>query len=415
MPDRPQFSFFGRASTPVEIVVCEYRYAEMRPRARWREPGSGAFNVWPAKNIQPAADSLTHSPTHEDSRTKTRTLARACVRVRVCVCVCVCVCVSVSVGVCVCVCVCVCVSVSVGVFVCVCVGVGGWVGGCLCLCVCVGVCVCVCLCLCVSVCVCVCVCLCLCLCLCQCLCMCMCDCVACVPVRLCVQTRKGVQRTFGLTFLESLFVVSRRSRVLRDPVLDKMFRRVAYSCLLALLVAAIRQSAAILLSQKTSLSTGLGLSSTLELAQQNSSFVLRGWDRVSNYSIVYNKIQKCSSSTVAGIFRTIGLHRNAYPDTGMTFLTHFQQHLATMSDVQTAKALREPFVMATHDSAGQWKRLRPRVRLRGNQCPVGCFSAAFCSVLFACVFKGTISSAHEVKRFSCCNVCCISYCRFPNT
>eukprot|EP00750_Incisomonas_marina_P014042 INCI1759.2.p1 GENE.INCI1759.2~~INCI1759.2.p1 ORF type:complete len:301 (-),score=41.27 INCI1759.2:704-1606(-) len=141
-----------------------------------------------------------------------------------------------------------------------------------------------------------------------------------------------------------------------------MVRFVLVACCRLLAVLAGTQVCASL-SQNPSTSTTLGLGSRFNytLAQKNSSFILREWDRVSNFSIVYNKIQKCSSSTVGGVFRTIGLHRNARPDTDMPFLTHLGKHLGTMSDAEAAQALHEPFVLAMHEAAGEWHQLRPRV------------------------------------------------------
>lgn len=99
-------------------------------------------------------------------------------------------------------------------------------------------------------------------------------------------------------------------------------------------------------------------------ARKNGSFILSEWERVSNFSIVYNKIQKCSSSTVGGVFRTIGLHRNAHPDTGTPFFLHHLSggKISKLADSEVAELLHEPFVMAMHESAKEWRHLRPRVR-----------------------------------------------------
>lgn len=89
-------------------------------------------------------------------------------------------------------------------------------------------------------------------------------------------------------------------------------------------------------------------------ALSSSGFLLREWRRVQNFSIVFNKIEKCSSSSAAGVMRTVGFHRNAYADT--------QMHLKQGGSLQaTHLTSHEPFVLATHHAAGQWSRFRQKV------------------------------------------------------
>ena len=87
----------------------------------------------------------------------------------------------------------------------------------------------------------------------------------------------------------------------------------------------------------------------------SSSFLLREWRRAQNFSIVFNKIDKCSSSSAAGVMRTIGFHRHAYADTQM----HLKQGGSLHATHLTS---HEPFVLATHHAAGQWSRFRQKVR-----------------------------------------------------
>jgi hypothetical protein len=131
----------------------------------------------------------------------------------------------------------------------------------------------------------------------------------------------------------------------------------------------------------------------------SDNFLLKPWSHVANYSIVYNKIPKCASSTTAGIFRTIANNNNLYTDTAIAYkfainstnLTDQREIFSLTQDLSTAaletdisnfrtfhklihtyidksssrdncvqfwhEVLKEPFILATHQAYEQWRQL----------------------------------------------------------
>ena len=96
------------------------------------------------------------------------------------------------------------------------------------------------------------------------------------------------------------------------------------------------------------------------------------WVSRHNYSIVFNKIMKCASSTAAGVLRAVAYHSGLFSDTQLDNMT-----IATNRTTRTAIANRsrgvevdlwpfkyatyiknEPFVLATHAAAHEWQTLQ---------------------------------------------------------
>jgi len=93
---------------------------------------------------------------------------------------------------------------------------------------------------------------------------------------------------------------------------------------------------------------------------RNKSFRLQPWRPHKRFSLVFNKIEKCSSSTAGGVMRAIGYFRNATPDTHMTNMKtskSVKSLLAEASADRVAQVVPEPFVMATHDAVHVWNAL----------------------------------------------------------
>ena len=92
------------------------------------------------------------------------------------------------------------------------------------------------------------------------------------------------------------------------------------------------------------------------------------------YSIVFNKVEKCASSTVGGILRVIAHRRNLTADTSYSeaFLSEaekgqqkvvnpsgqFLSDTAAETGQRWVDTLREPFILATHHARLQWGQLQ---------------------------------------------------------
>ena len=108
-------------------------------------------------------------------------------------------------------------------------------------------------------------------------------------------------------------------------------------------------------------------------AIDNTSLLLRRWSRPRIYSIVFNKISKCSSSSAGGVMRALAHHMGLFPDTQILGLTNASAATTRRTKIADNGAVaeatldgfikREPFVMATHLAAQTWQALQ-RVSVR---------------------------------------------------
>ena len=93
----------------------------------------------------------------------------------------------------------------------------------------------------------------------------------------------------------------------------------------------------------------------------NPKFLLKPWERSKKYSILFNKIEKCASSSVASVVRAIGYRRRAATEAQYSEAYKFM-HKLTQSKTAAWQAafagLGEPFTLATHTSVIMWRHMR---------------------------------------------------------
>jgi hypothetical protein len=102
-------------------------------------------------------------------------------------------------------------------------------------------------------------------------------------------------------------------------------------------------------------------------ADNESVLLLRRWRRPRMYSIVFNKIAKCSSSSAGGVMRALAYNMGLFTDTQILGLTNNTAQRVDRAAVTGATLdgiiTHQPFIMATHAAAHIWQVLQ-RVRVR---------------------------------------------------